>query len=1526
MKAIKTNPTGVLNHDDDVRYLHNGDYRNAFAVRHVSDEQGNSISVESILGNDMVFTLGEVVAQNKIIRVYIDTSRANSYQWEVSDGNGKVLTTTLSTTVVVNNIAGSLALVQNEFIIRFNNAPVQTYNISTAITGTETGYVEIEITTVPGWNYGIKSIGTDESAIIVSQEAHDVSVVGENTAIGGYYLLGQLWLVLASVRPLPTILSNTLTYSNDGSGVIAVGTTTPHNLVDGQAIIIGGSPTAVNANGTWIVQVIDAFTIRLLGSVFAVAGAGGTITIYPFSVGSMLVATKDINNGLWTATTVLRTTEWNLRVAKQIKMKMEVNAFGTAAYFTDNYNPYRVFYYKGAIVTDGAIQVINPDGRYAYGSIRSETRLIVGTNFFTLRFINQIQSGGAVPPGNHRNLIRLLDEKLVETQWIDVLNPISVFDASTTGLATKIFGNSGGDGTGKINVFLIENIIPGLFKYVELADIYYVEGAIVGSIVRRDILTGNTTQVIQHTGLETDAADLDVGTILTQYPNIDHGMNIDILDNRCIVSNITLGSARDFGPWTRTWKHSIKRKILTGIGSKETGTLQLGEYEDPMNVHFYGSRMINETYRDGCKLLLKSGEVTQSFWIDDCRIDNYLQGGVVDFNRGNPFGDNRRNPGGSLPDLNLTNASATEVYSFYIDFTNIDWNFLIDGVPVKDLVERIIFERVELNSSNIEVLGSGVMAMGISFHNDSDYPGTGFFTKRYNDFAPWNSFGSGITFMYANNDISNQDIIDFMYLEGDYFTPVSSNPTYPFTGITWPNNAERKFGSLYFPDVMFGNTLIENQSTDVISVYGAPAVQFNTSLGASALQFNFLAGALKEFSGFTGVDPVDYSVDELKDISKGGVGLIAARNYAKNFIIRYDHPTGTGWRLNIDVPIDNPTSPVIHTVNDVLYSGVGPDYGLYMVQYFRAKTDKFGSIYSSKYVPSGASLEYTGISLDSKEVFGGDVFTQKTWLKHRIINHVDYIQGAPGVGNQNNIFNDGTFNAGFGGGVAFYSQNRVNSQMINRDPAVTSINWQYPNIGVGVWLYDKNSTDPLLTYNKGYNWQNGINADGSFDPNAPQASYLPATGFYSLLKPVGSLQDLYRIILPLNRFDLDQSNGAIMHHAVANNELYLWQEYDFIHGYFNSNAFVPTKDGAEVIVGDGAVMRSKGQSLSSYGLRDPYAVVKGRSNGGKTTFYWPSSEYGKFIRFGLDGTVNIVDIKKMRTTFKNDTKWIKDKPNPAWEEGINGVWWDEFMEAVFVIRGQRKGILRWDGNVSYLNGDVVLVTPGPANAGSFELTDDFYRSKTGAGNVNQNPINNPAFWELIPHSDPAYYNEYCIAFSEWKNGWTQYYPFLPRIMFAFDKTIVSPRSTPNHQNLMYEYNRGELLTWFKDLTDPANPEQAVDGFIEMPTNYDPNENKDFQAYLFATKIAPYRVELQTELQKSYLVASDFNYRKEGYASTIKKDSTVTANNPNGLNDVDGQQQVFGTWLLTKLIFQNRVYQKIYNFIVKISTRDRDYRT
>ena len=105
-------------------------------------------------------------------------------------------------------------------------------------------------------------------------------------------------------------------------------------------------------------------------------------------------------------------------------------------------------------------------------------------------------------------------------------------------------------------------------------------------------------------GLEPEQLDLDVATLNDFSQAFIKAQNVELLDNRAILSNLTPAQTLDFSDWVKTFKYSLNRKTLDPVGVWPTDSLQVGEYQEPMNVYSYKSHMMMETYRYGFRFKL----------------------------------------------------------------------------------------------------------------------------------------------------------------------------------------------------------------------------------------------------------------------------------------------------------------------------------------------------------------------------------------------------------------------------------------------------------------------------------------------------------------------------------------------------------------------------------------------------------------------------------------------------------------------------------------------------------------------------------------------------------------------------------------------------------------------------------------------------------------------------------------------------------------------------------------------------------
>lgn len=1559
-------PSGRLDTDTAPEYVAPGNYTDALNVTHITNNTESTQGIVPYLGNDLAFNLGSVATQNKIYRVYTPQV-ALTGTLTVYDQNGNVITG-FPTTWNRNQTLANQA-------ISIDTALTALVGATTTTSGVD--YVDIMLTSIAGYDWALTATAgsTPDVALetVVIQEAYDTTLSGELNDIGSYDLSGDLYVwstpqtnlpttVLNSTTGLPMVISLSIN-TTPAPDVYRVTCAGAHGLTSGMKVVISDvtvtSPGIVSPNGIWIINVINSTVFDLLEYYNVTTGMvatanTGKIILYTEAVGEIGVAYKDENLPLpltnqWTYTRLLRTKEWGFRTKKQVDTYAERNSIKDSIYWTDDYNVPRVMYYNLPYATDGAITVINPTGKYAYGTIGAETKLILSSTNARIEFTSQDQSGGQVTSGNWRYTIRFLSDSLAPTEWADLTNPINVYLAPDNGTPALIIGDEPGTITGKINNFLISGIIPGLFKYVELAGINYVGNGIEGFNIKRVLLTGNdTTLIISHTGTETGQTNLDLGTLNFKEAPITTAKNIDVIDSRMILSNLTVAQQSDLTAWAQTFTYSINRQSLTAVRSAVDGTIVMGEYQDPTNVNMFCGYMHNETYRFGVKVRFKAtGFWSDTFWIDDVKFDCTSSGRKTS----------------NLTNFNLTANSGVPgaddiCYSAFIGFniTSAILDYLIDGERVRDLVDTISFERAEVVPT---ILACGMVVLSVyDALVDANY------LLRYGTVP--NVFG------------------EFPFISGrtSGAPPGGTDPLY--TDAEFAGSRERKLAAFYSPDVQFLHTDISFVAGDVLINHGNPFYVSFYNAGGSAYSDQF-----GQWSGRVQTDganpPNTITPTSMISMSYGQdiyIFTASGKTYKKQAAF-YNQGT-LGYSVNYITQ-----SLVFETSTDMNIPVVIPaqeDRGFYYCQYYRPLLNQYGDVGLTKYISVGHTLSIDSSTGSSTQfVFGGDTFTQQNFLRHRTFAQ-EGIQftGLPAPTTPQT--------QGFGGGISFYCQNRINAQMKQKSASQTGN--LYPGIITSTWLDSIQNTDGNNgeAYQEGYTIRNQIRSDVAFDSAVERSNDLPVRIVWSELKPQGSPSDRYRIYLPLNFKDLDLSFGEIKHHANGNGELITWQPKKFQRQFFNTRGTLDSVGAGPIVIGDGSVMSRDGQTISLYGTSHKWSVIKGKSNGGNDVFYWIDIILKKALRFGYDGTVSIADIKGMQSFMANNLTWVSDNDTPADGTGICSVWNDRFAEANWTIRGRRDAQFTWNSTTNFVVGSLVFYQPetystfektgelfivkfvsGPATVAvtpvavyplpnvistltgttvltittasphllvtgdqvkfrnisglSADITETFLTATvTGASSftVTVSALTNsyvgssgsivevnPKYWTFIEHTNNEYYNEYTLIFNEFKNGFTTFATYKPKIFLKWTDTFLSPRPISEVSG-NYEHNKGDYLTWYNAGHAGSQTER---GYIEGIVNIANDQAKTFVSIVVDSESVPDEVTFTTNTQESYLLSSEFEVNEQSSYSDIKADSTVTVLNPTGLNNTDADL-LAGRWLKTKFYFAIDAYNMYLNTLIE----------
>ena len=1129
----------------------------------------------------------------------------------------------------------------------------------------------------------------------------------------------------------------------------------------------------------------------LMGDLFIMsANTAGT-------VGVISVAQRDID-GLWTIVKLLQSSELNFSLEHLIDLRVEKNAFQTSLYWTDDYNTPRGMYYRlPTYVTDGFLAING--GIYNYDSIDLETQL-TNQNINVRLAGSQLQTGGYLFSGNYRYAVRLYDESLVPTEWSYLSGILPVYVEDTAD-GNAIYGATANGFCPKINVINVFGINKKIYKYIDLAAVQYTDNAVTGYIVDRFSLDddGLVTIDLQHTGYETNQQTLDLAELTTIKRNIKKAKNIELMDNRLILSNLETDYDKDLEAFAQAIEYSIQRENIGKLPyiTNPLSLLGAAEYQNISNTYYYIGYMINETYRFGVRVKWKNGGWSKAYWVDDITIDLTTGGRKLS----------------GVSDLNITDAGG-DVYSYYVRFENVDTSLLPVGIEIED-IEFVRAECIE-----------EVLMCGNAVHTGND-------TQEFLD-----TFNLG-----AGN------------------APASTTAA-----------------RIYFPDYFL------NKVTDIIKQNGDELVCFPTP-------------------GFVSNFPIDPDVSGRQ---YNGVWGSSTPTVIDSFDI-YEETDATNKFKFIRVDITGgqnlPTAAV---------------YGLTYVQYKRPITNKYGDIYSTEYITTGCLSDgIKNVSTSTQfNCFGGDTFNQKTLLKS-----VNY----PGLGGNDT------------GCMYVYSQNRVNANLKSGESDVAL--FPGPEVNTFALLVDALEFPAYyaMTYNQQYNVKNVVQNWLSYNAEIPELGDFPNQITWSELKSYNQIKDSYRDIPQLNFKDLDLSNGEINAMLNVNGSLMTWQPRKFNLNYFSSNNMISTTDGQEILVGDSGVMARKPNELSVYGTYHKWSVIKGRTKGGKDSVYWANSEYRKIMRFGSDGTIVLSDDKNNKVFFYDLLKQLHEPNNPNYDNpvylaGITGVFDERFSDVkfTFIIPSIAPNFLyktvifnEEDNEFLFLETSVPKI---------YLKYSDSYLTPSMLMDGNYLYLEEEKIYD---HSVGTELQWYCtlgdsgVTTIDWTQGSTTItcdtdfnilfnkfgYPFLNyfvqigtswyqvlSIDSLFEATLIEPvaEASGSSDTVPYKYCISE------------------EGYIEQVVNQDPNTSKRFIATQWATDLAPWKVVYKTDVHQTTQLREEFETREDFHYCTIYNDELTT-----GLKTSD-TTQLFGRWIKVKMKFKIGEYNKMYNFIVTLYNRFRQY--
>lgn len=1497
---------GGLSLDVDPGSVTGQKYTAALNAQFISRLGEGTMPVSPVIGNRLAFDMGSVSAQNKVYLLGMQPNMTYVMRTLRSDS-----VTQLVSDITINqpSLSAIASFVEGIFL---------SFGRQVSVT-VQDGQIRFELTSPAGYDYHIQSVGADVFSTLIIQEAIPQNYAGVLYGIGSNDLNTDLFIFSTPQTNLPEEFDILSVFNSAGQIGIQMSSALP--FVSGDEVFISGLPATSGANGYWIVQAIGTDSFILLESTFTAPFTNqGKVVINKRGVGEIGVATYDIDTDAWTYTRLLRSIELGFTTQRQIECRGEVKAIGRALYFHQvKYNPPRVFYYRGDFIQDGALRFVSPVNRYDYGNIADEVRN--QANYLTgcLEFLKQ-DFGGSLTAGNRQYFIRMVgdDGVLFVTDAHAFTGLVSTPVNNTSSNVTGISGGLSSTNSGRRNSLRAYNLRNDIYKYVELGVLEWKGDAVQAGVVRREELSSNEI-ILEHNGSE-DITPIALAEIFSTQPVIENIGSEVIVDNRLVYCDIDYRKDNDFREWAQTITHKIVKEAIDTTGAFNS-FLDGGYLTAENTVRFMGYTWY-ETHRFGVRLYLKDGGVTPTYWVDDIKFDISPTNITV---------PNRRT--GAPPNYDLNGLSAgfgnSVTYVPCVEF-DLDLGYLVDGVPIRNLVDKIEFMRVDLNDKAEfrEILFSGyAVQSAYGFADDG--------TRRL-------GFGSG-THQLPNG--TYQGIVwPFPFFSGrGWFNnnPFSVNgwntaansasSAAPTQGVasatsTWRTN----FLFILSPDISIGGGGVKFVPGDKLINYGRPAGLQSRSFGQNIYRdFELIGLGVKPNGIPSGPVPPTPFIHDIYDSGFAGRASECTIDTPPGSLPDNTVSMRTYAYSRVGAPLSDVVVPTFEfeaceTVSLVrsLYHPLAPgplvapaDYnntneGVYYVAYYRERpydpnnpdNSKFGKREESVYTTTGSFLlidSSTSLTVSAR-VFGGDTFV--TRFQFKAWNHLPQDPSNPTDFAGNNV------------GIGMVCQSYVNPLMRAYEPQDPGMLFPVStNGGYAQWL-SGTSLDQMY-YDTSYSYHKAITSPGYGDTEDFEFKF-PTLVIWSDNTPDGSFFDGYRNFPPLNRKELPREQGRIVHAEILFDELFILQERAWKRAYFNSTALIDTDTSDQIAMGNVGVMNRKETQMSSYGTRNKWSVIRGRMLNGNDCLYWMNTEYGVIVRYGAS-TGNITVASGIDQFFKENSNWIYENDTPAGGNGVSGVWNERFREARWFVRGYRKpDIKAWAPRTNYFVGQTIL---GPASG--FNTVTMKICIKNHFSSFLNNPFigaDKDEFWEDVSFSDRRYFNFYSIVYSEAKEAITTFLTPIPMIAMQWGADFLTQKYGAFPRKPVFIENKGLPQVWY----DSDGSVLSEDGYIEPVINWMPDVTKHFYALYVNSEFAPDRVEFFTPNQESYLLQSDFEARENMWVAPIKNDILTAIN---GTPDED-TSQLYGRFIKVRLYFNAGKNQFIRDIRVRLKVNTRYLQT
>lgn len=856
------------------------------------------------------------------------------------------------------------------------------------------------------------------------------------------------------------------------------------------------------------------------------------------------------------------------------------------------------------------------------------------------------------------------------------------------------------------------------------------------------------------------------------------------------------------------------------------------------------------------------------------------------------------------------------LYTYGVEFSGFNLSFQIGGKPFYELFDDVYIFRANCVP---EILYTGVLVPSVS--GRIDIP---------NDYLFGHGDGGLISdFFDAEGSHPSLDVTAVAVAdnEGNY----TSYPAQGTAGVDYEKYTGQ--AAFYSPDHdMTGNNVDRYFASDIILNYG-PMKFIRSSNGLGKIE----SGGKQPWHLDTAMELAWLQRPQYPNIMQNftGAGFVEKGgvytnngfpNYTKKQVFIIDQSQANKGTTNFDLAPSwffDLNQPVWTWTSDPIQQGYLDTicYG----QYYRPKFYDSANPESNKYGRFSQTVSYyTGVSINIQEyaqyigqpfpvdiiqVYSGDVYNQKYFHKIRI----------PISTNQAG-FNDTSYWVGGGGALIYYSQNRHNARMIrdvNGDGDA-----QFPISNYGGWLSPQKSARPV--YDPTYDYWTSVKQKLGYSIDVRDYD-APTRTVYSALKPQDGTYDGYRDFQPLDFLDVPLTDGEITNHEKVNGELFIQQVKKWLKYFFNTRGELQvTGNSTSIAIGDGSVLSRPPIELSAYGSRNKWSFVKGKSVGGQEVVYIFDLTSKAIIRYAGDGTRNISLENNIDSFIRNNTRFLDGVDTPAWKYGLSGVWNEKRKVAIWTARAVNQSKPIWFVILPYQVGDIVWFGNENTDAGWEQLPAFFECIQANTGSLSNKPLSGADwqdYWVQLPLSDNRVYNVWTLEFNELKNGFSTFGTPKPRIYMPFRNTVLTgdPRESLSlqYQQDIYEQDNGEKGVWYNYRTGEG---LFADAYIDLVFNTDSQNIKHYLALRVNSLIKPFKFELFTKKNQTYMLASDVEEREALFFTPVKNDILTSTTGQANDQDTSG---IFGQYVIIRMVFEKRLRQYLTDLMIRFKLSPRN---